>query len=116
MTFEIRSGDTSTWYLPQMRLNITGRQAPRVQRDDPVAEPVQAGLRLPHILGFGAAGPDPRHVEIDGADIGEQRLWGAPVAIVRRAATHRVMLPARACAKAVAPGIPPGLRCSSSRN
>ena len=25
MTFEIRSGDTSTWYLPQMRLNITGR-------------------------------------------------------------------------------------------
>ena len=63
-----------------------------IQRDDPVVEPVQPGLPLPHDLGFKAAGAVPRHLQIDPADISEQRFRGRPVATVPRAATRWIML------------------------
>jgi hypothetical protein len=75
-----------------VRANVAGGQPPRIQRDDPLIEPVQPGLTLPHDPRSEAAVAVPRHLQLDAADLGQQHLAGHPVAAVARPAAGRVVL------------------------
>jgi hypothetical protein len=78
--------------LPQVGADVARSHPARIQRDDPLVEPLQPGLALAHDLRLEAAGPVPRHGQIDGTNISQQRLAGRPVAAVPRPPPSRVML------------------------
>jgi hypothetical protein len=75
-----------------MRPDVPGGQATAVQGDDPLVEPVQPGLALGHDPRGEAARPIPRHVEVHGPDLGQQRLGRRAVTAVPRTAPGRVVL------------------------
>jgi len=75
-----------------VRANVAGGQPARIQGDDPLVEPVQPSLSLPHDPRVEAAVAVAGNLQLDPADVGEQRLAGHPVAAVARPAAGRVVL------------------------
>ena len=69
-----------------MRLDIPGRQAPRIQGQDLVVEPLEAPLTLAHDLRLKRPRPIARRVDPDRPLLGQQRLRHRPVPRVARTA------------------------------
>jgi hypothetical protein len=77
--------------LLQMRLDIPGRQAPRIQREDLVVEPLKPPLTLANDLRLEAPIPIARRVDADRAVLGDQRLRRRPVPGIARPARRLLM-------------------------
>ena len=84
--------DVHVIHLAQVRADIAGRHPARVQRDDPLAVPVQPGLPLAHDLRLEAPVAVAGHRQVDGPDIGEHGLRGGAVAAVAAAPPGRIVL------------------------
>ena len=67
-----------------MRLDIPGREPPRIERQDLVVEPLETPLALTHDLRLERARPVPRGIDRDQAMLGDQHLRGRPVTRVAR--------------------------------
>lgn len=74
-----------------MRLDLTGCESLRGQRDHHLVDAAQATLTLAHQLGVEAAVAVAGHVELDRADLGDHRLGAGPVAGVPSVAPGRVV-------------------------
>ena len=75
-----------------MRLDLTGRQPFRRQRDHHRVDTVQPSLALLHRGRFEAAVTITGHVDVDRADLGDHRLRTGPVTRVGAVAAGRVVL------------------------
>jgi len=75
-----------------VRTDIAGGHPPRIQRDDPVVEPIEAGLPLAHDPRLKSPVPVAGHGQVHRPDIGQHRLAGRAVAVVAAAPPGRVML------------------------
>ena len=73
------TADPNAVDLLQMRLDIPGRQAPAIEREDLVVEPLKAPLTLAHDLRLKRPRPIARRVDLNRPLLGQQRLRHRPV-------------------------------------
>jgi hypothetical protein len=74
-----------------VRADVAGGHPARIQGDDPLVEPIEAGLALADDLRLEGAVAIPWDRQVHRADIGQQRLAGAAVAVVAAAPPGRVV-------------------------
>jgi hypothetical protein len=72
--------------------DVAGGHPARIQGDDPLVEPIEAGLALAHDLWLKGPVAVPRDRQADRADIGQHRLAGGAVAVIAAAPAGRVVL------------------------
>ena len=85
----IVSFDTSSRRSPPIRLDVTGRETLRVQRDDVARQAVETTLTLTHRLRVEAGVAVPRNPQLHLTDLRRDRLAVVPVAAVTGPATLR---------------------------
>ena len=94
--------------LAQVSLDIAGRQAPRIQRQDLLVKPLKAPLALSHQLRLKAPIPIPRRADLDRLMVRQQRL-GLVLDLQRRVVEPEALAqhPLQARATVVAVVVPP---------
>jgi hypothetical protein len=80
-------GDVGVVDLREVPLNVTGRHALRVERDDVAGQPIEAALMLGDRDRFERSGAVAGHQDLDLADLGRDRLRIGAVTGVARPST-----------------------------